>query len=68
MFCFKSNFIEYKMNAIINNFLLSGDKVLPEMHLRQPQFTYSATVDHLVKTKKEQKNKKNKRYKIYLQK
>ena len=30
------------MNNIINKFLLAGDKFLPEMHLRQPQFTYSA--------------------------
>ena len=32
----------YKMNDIINKFLLPGDKFMPEMHLRQPQFTYSA--------------------------
>ena len=30
------------MNNIINKFLLAGDKLMPEMHLRQPQFTYSA--------------------------
>ena len=30
------------MNKIINNFLLAGDKFMSEMHLRQPQFTYSA--------------------------
>ena len=30
------------MNNIINKFLLTGDKFVPEMHLRQPQFTYSA--------------------------
>ena len=30
------------MNNIINKFLLAGDKFMPEMHLRQPQFTYSA--------------------------
>ena len=30
------------MNAIINKFLLTGDKFMPEMHLRQPGFTYSA--------------------------
>ena len=29
----------YKMNNIINTFLLAGDKFMPE---RQPQFTYSA--------------------------
>ena len=30
------------MNNIINKFLLTGDKFIPEMHLRQPQFTCSA--------------------------
>ena len=29
------------MNNIINKFLLGGDKFMPEMHLRQPQFVYS---------------------------
>ena len=32
----------YKMNEIINTFLLVGDKFMPEMHLRQPGFIYSA--------------------------
>ena len=32
----------YKMNYIINKFLLAGDKFMPEMHLRQHQFIYSA--------------------------
>ena len=30
------------MNKIINKFLLAGDTFMPEMHLRQPGFTYSA--------------------------
>ena len=30
------------MNNIINKFLLAGDKVMPEIYLRQPQFVYSA--------------------------
>ena len=30
------------MNKIINKFLLAGDKFMPEIHLRQPQFVYSA--------------------------
>ena len=30
------------MNNIINKFLLAGDTFMPEMHLRQPQFVYSA--------------------------
>ena len=48
MFCFDCNFTEcnfdehYKMNDIINKFLLEGDKLIPEMHLKQPEFTYSA--------------------------
>ena len=38
MFCFKM----CKMNEIVTNFLLVGDKFMPEMHLKQPGFTYSA--------------------------
>ena len=30
------------MNQIINKFLLAGDKFMPEMHLKQPGFMYSA--------------------------
>ena len=30
------------MNKIIHKFLLVGDKFIPEMHLKQPGFTYSA--------------------------
>ena len=30
------------MNNIINKFLLAGDNFMPKMHLRQPQFVYSA--------------------------
>ena len=30
------------MNEIVNNFLLVDDKFMPEMHLKQPAFTYSA--------------------------
>ena len=29
------------MNEIVNKFLLVGDKFMPEIHLRQPGFTYS---------------------------
>ena len=32
----------YKTNEIVNKFLLAGDKSMPEMHLKQPGFTYSA--------------------------
>ena len=37
VFCFK-----YKMNEIVNKFLLVGDKFMPEMHLKQPNFSYGA--------------------------
>ena len=30
------------MNEIVNTFLLVGDKFMPEMHLKQSGFTYSA--------------------------
>ena len=34
--------LNYKINDIINKFLLAGDKFIPEVHLKQPGFTYSA--------------------------
>ena len=37
MFYFKC-----KMHKIVHKFLLVDDKFMPEMHLRQPGFTYSA--------------------------
>ena len=42
MFSFECNSIEYKMNEIVNKVLLVGDKFMPEMHLKQPSFSYSA--------------------------
>ena len=42
------------MNNVINRFLLAGDKFMPEMHLRQPQFI----VDHLLSINKEFKSLK----------
>ena len=30
------------MNNTVNKFILAGDKFMPEIHLRQPGFTYSA--------------------------
>ena len=32
---------QFKMNKIINKFLFTGDKYMPELHLKQPEFTYS---------------------------
>ena len=54
MFCFECNSIEYvskdtsckqriKMNEIVKNLLLVGDKFMPGIHLKQPGFTYSAS-------------------------
>ena len=45
------------MNEILNKFLLAGDKSMPEMHLRQPRFTYIAC-GPFTKTKKEYKRLK----------
>ena len=30
------------MNEILNKYLLAGNKIMPELHLKQPGFTYSA--------------------------
>ena len=45
------------MNKIINKFLSAGDKFMPEMHLKQPGFTYSAC-GLLTKNKERFKNLK----------
>ena len=45
------------MNKIITKFLLAGDKFMPEMHLRQPGFTYSACAS-VTKNKQKIKNLK----------
>ena len=36
------------MNKIVNSFLLAGNKFMPEMHLRQSRFTYSAYIESSV--------------------
>ena len=51
MFCFEHNSLNYKMNDIINKFLLAVDKFMPEMYLRQPGFTYSACGEYKKNTK-----------------
>ena len=43
------------MNEMTNKFLLAGEKCMPEMHLRQLGFTYSACESFI---KKQRKNKK----------
>lgn len=44
------------MNKMINQFLLPGDKVLSDMHLRQPKFTCIAS-GPLIKNRKNSKFK-----------
>ena len=34
--------LKHKINEIVNKFLLTDDKFMPEMHLKQSGFTYSA--------------------------
>ena len=58
----------YKMNDIVNKFSLTGDKFMPEMHLRQPQFTYNACGPFTKNKERIKKLKENTRFKIYLQK
>ena len=42
---------EYQMSETVHKFLLAGDTFMPEMHLRHPRFTYSASWP-FTKTKK----------------
>ena len=41
--CTKQVNTSYKKNEIVKKFLLSGDKSMPDMNLRQLGFTYSAS-------------------------
>ena len=49
----------YKINEIVNKFLLAGDKFMPEMHLKQSAFIYSACGPFTKNKEKIQKLKKN---------
>ena len=57
------------MNEVFNKFLLAKDKFMPEMHLRQPGFTYSAC-GTFTKNKERTQKLKNKQtgFMIYLSK
>ena len=48
-------YFKHKLNEILNKFLLTGDIFMSEMHLRQPQFAYSACGPF---TRKQRKNLK----------
>ena len=56
------------MNEIVITFLLVGDKFIPEMHLKQSEFTYSACGPFAKNKERIQKLKKNRGYKLYLYK
>ena len=45
------NFDKFIMNKIINKFLLTGDKFMPELHLKQAGFTYKKEFKNLEKQK-----------------
>ena len=46
------------MNEIINKFLVAGYKFMPQMHLKQAGFTYSACCPFTKKKERIQKKKK----------
>ena len=50
--------IKTALSKIVNKLLLAGDKSMPEIHLRQPGFTYSACGQFTKKTNKENKSLK----------
>ena len=57
------------MNEIGNKFLLAVDKFMPEMHLKQSGFTYSACGPFTKnKQKKGLRNLGKQEYRLYLQK
>ena len=56
------------MNEIVKTLLLAGDKFMPEIHLRQPGFTYSACGTFTKKQRKNTKIKLNRRFTICLSK
>ena len=56
------------MNKIINKFLLTEDKLMPELHLKQSGFTYSACGPFTEQREKIQKFKENIYFKTFIQK
>ena len=56
------------MNEIVNKLLLAGDKFMPEMHLKQPGFRYTACGPFTKNEEKRKFKKKNRRFKICSQK
>ena len=56
------------MNEIVHRFLLVGDKFMPEMHLKQPGFTYGACGPFTKNKKKNSEVYANWKYRFYLKK
>ena len=56
------------MNEIGNNFFLVVDKFMPEIHLKQPGFTYTVCGPFTRNKKKNLKIYADRKYRFYLQK
>ena len=54
------------MNEIVNKLLLAEDKFMPEIHLRQPGFTYSACGPFTRNGKRIKKKKKQEIQDIFI--
>ena len=54
------------MNKKVNKFSLAGDKSMPEMHLRQREFTYNACAQFKKKQRKNPKILRNRTFTLYL--
>ena len=52
---------------MVNNFLFAGDKFMPEMPLKQPEFRYNAC-GPFTKHKEREQNLKIERFTMYLSK
>ena len=55
------------MNEIVHKFLLAGYIFMPELHLKEPGFTYILVI-HSINTKKKLKIYADKKHSFYLQK
>ena len=53
------------MNEIISTFFLSGNKFMPEVHLKQSEFTYGACRIFIKNKERIKKNQRNGRFTIY---
>ena len=56
------------MNEIVNKFLLVGDKFMPEVHLKQPGFTFSACGPFTKKQRKNWEVYAKRKYRFYIPK